>query len=78
MRSKTRAVSVHGGLRVQHGCQFPWLCGRFCACTRCLETVGLQSSEGCEKCEVNTRGNDVAAACLTPVSVWRDLLKSTR
>ena len=28
-----------------------------------------------DKCEVHTRGNDVVSACLTPVSVWRDMLK---
>ena len=27
-----RAVSVHGGLRIQHGCQWPSLRGRLCAC----------------------------------------------
>ena len=59
-----RAVSVLGGLRIQHGCQWSSLCGRLCAVRgRCLETVGLQSSEGCEKCDLNTRGNDVVAAC---------------
>ena len=34
---------------------------------RCLGAVGFQFSRGCEKCEVNTSGNDVVAACLTPV-----------
>ena len=29
-----RAVSVHCGSSFQHGCHWPSLCGRFCACTR--------------------------------------------
>ena len=29
-----RAESMHGGSRRQHGCQWPWFCGRLCACTR--------------------------------------------
>ena len=33
-----RAVLVHGGLRIQRGCQWTPLCGWLCACT--LEVLG--------------------------------------
>ena len=36
--------------------------------------VFLQGSEKCEE----TKGNDVVAACLTPVSAWIELLKTLR
>ena len=49
------------------------LCGRLCACAR-EGGVGSQSW-GCKGCEV-TRGNDVVAACLTPVGAWRELSKN--
>ena len=48
----------------------------------CVHVGGAWGLQGCslrkrrEKCDVNTRENDVVAACLTPVSVWRDLLKN--
>ena len=31
----------------------------------CTREVGSQSSYECDKCEVNTMGNEVVAACLT-------------
>ena len=39
-----------------------------------LGAVGSQSFSGCEGCEV-TKGNDVMAACLTPVNAWRELME---
>ena len=46
---------------------------RLCACTR---QVLWRCSEGCEKGEVITRGNEVVAACLTTVGEWRQLTKT--
>ena len=63
-----RAVSVHGGLRVQRGRQWTSLSWWLCVCGRCLGAVGSH----CERCEVNTKGNEVVAPCLTPVGVWRN------
>ena len=37
---------------------------------------GIFFSKQCEKCEVNTRRNEVVAACLTTVSVLRGFGKS--
>ena len=43
----------------------------------CLYAGGGWALQGhSEEREVNTRGNDVKAACLTPVSVWREFLKN--
>ena len=52
-----RAVSVHGGLTIQHGCQWPSLRGRICAASRrCLgavESQSLQRYEGSEVTPIN-------------------------
>ena len=65
-----RAVSVHGGLTIQHGCQWPSLRGRICAASRrCLGAVESQSLQKYEGSEV-TRGNDVIATYLTPINEY--------
>ena len=49
-----------------------------CGTREVLVDCGVDVFGRWEKCEVNTRGNDVMTACSTPVSVWRDLLKKLR
>ena len=62
-----RAVSLHGGLRVQRGRQWTSLSWWLCVCGRCLGAVRSHSLQGRERCEVNIKGNEVVAPCLTPV-----------
>ena len=60
-----------GGSRILHGCQWLSLCRWLLAVLRgrCLGAAESRSSEGWDKCEVNTVANAVVAACSTAVGV---------
>ena len=69
-----RPLSVRSGLRIQHGCHWPSLRGRLCACTR--EVLGrCRVAVLMRVCEVRRehKGNDVMAVCFNLVSAWRAL-----